>query len=363
MTKKTRFRGGKGQLQCLNRQEDRLKMHKKKGTMCTGEPRQTRGTRTISTLLISNPQLAYSHRKTQARLMCRTEADSLKSLYLTKEPWTPNPISILKLHLRHWTSAKISCAFHHSCRTLFRLTFPLASHCCSPLLLFLLECSPESIIQSITHLHYYLQKFFLRHLDLISTKQGCQGGVTRIYLPPKRWNPFQFNSRGHIEMVLFLFCTPQKAHRGRLGNWSHEKQTGWAGLLIWASLKNQMPIWRIKKNLKNQMLQNGCTVAAVVLPQQWPFHAVLTIMCWPWQKLNLSRRLSQLKTVCRALFLYMVDIFVSFSMFLAIWKRILFFFLQDFPDTVSTLLLSENIIIVHLLNTNDFQIVSRALPL
>lgn len=57
MTKKTRFAVGKGQLQCLRRQEDRLKMHKKKGAMRRGRLRQTGGTRTVSALLISNPQL------------------------------------------------------------------------------------------------------------------------------------------------------------------------------------------------------------------------------------------------------------------------------------------------------------------
>lgn len=45
MTKKTRFTVGKGQLQCLKRQEDRLKMYKKKGAMRTEKLRQTGGTR------------------------------------------------------------------------------------------------------------------------------------------------------------------------------------------------------------------------------------------------------------------------------------------------------------------------------
>lgn len=86
MTKKTRFTVGKGQLQCLKRQEDRLKMYKKKGAMRTEKLRQTGGTRNNELLLISNLQLAYSNRKAQAHLMCRREADSLKILFSAKKP-------------------------------------------------------------------------------------------------------------------------------------------------------------------------------------------------------------------------------------------------------------------------------------
>lgn len=56
MTKKTRFTVGKGQLQCLKRQEDRLKMYKKKGAMRTEKLRQTGGTRDNEQLAVGIQQ-------------------------------------------------------------------------------------------------------------------------------------------------------------------------------------------------------------------------------------------------------------------------------------------------------------------